>query len=179
MGRWLDALKKRENAPEANPQNPQNLSDRGFEGFETSCFTDLQKNSEAKENAKTAPERADKTDNNTETSILSVLSVPSEGENENFSDDQRWAEESLKAKARIIPFPGREWSPDIEVKPDDPERYAEALRAHGPMSYGTAMRVLGWGGTRAGQAEDALRKQGRIAFDKFGRAVLKTENKTP
>lgn len=34
------------------------------------------------------------------------------------------------------------------------------------------MRILGWGGTRAGRAEDELQKQGHIAFDKRGFAVL-------
>lgn len=33
MGRWLDALKKRADAPESNPQNPQNPVARGFAGF--------------------------------------------------------------------------------------------------------------------------------------------------
>jgi len=35
MGRWLDALKKHENAPDANLQNPQNYADRGFEYLPT------------------------------------------------------------------------------------------------------------------------------------------------
>lgn len=61
---------------------------------------------------------------------------------------------------------------DTRLTVDDPETYFEALRIHGPMSYGMAMRVLGWGATRAGQAEDSLRFAGRIAFNKQGRAVL-------
>ncbi|PYE88774.1 hypothetical protein [Phyllobacterium leguminum] len=139
---------------------------------------------EALKDAKTYPRQTDKTDKNTETPFLSVLSVPSGAENENFSADREASDKSEKPNAplergRVIPFPGAEWSPDTTPKPDDPERYADALLAYGPMSYGMAMRILGWGGTRAGQAEDALRKQGRIAFDKFGRAVLKTEDKTP
>ncbi len=36
------------------------------------------------------------------------------------------------------------------------------------MSYGMAMRVLQWGGTRAGQAEEALLKQDRIKFNECG-----------
>ena len=71
-------------------------------------------------------------------------------------------------RRRIIPFHGREWTPDGKIRPDDPERYLEALRLHGPMSYGMAMRVLQWGGTRAGQAEDALLEQGRIKFNERG-----------
>ncbi len=57
------------------------------------------------------------------------------------------------------------------VQPSDPETYIEALRVHGPMTYGMAMRVLGWGGTRAGQAETALRAAGRITLSNHGRAV--------
>jgi hypothetical protein len=61
---------------------------------------------------------------------------------------------------------------DPVSRPSDPETYAEALRVHGPMSYGMAVRVLGWGGTRAGQAEMVLRAAGRIAFSGHGRAFL-------
>lgn len=65
---------------------------------------------------------------------------------------------------------------DLKLDPrprlDDTEVYARALILHGPMTYGMAMRVLGWGGTRAGQAEAALRQAGRIAFNNLGRAVL-------
>lgn len=48
MGRWLDALKKRENGLEANLQNPQNSFNLGFEGFESFNSTELQKNSNPK-----------------------------------------------------------------------------------------------------------------------------------
>lgn len=61
---------------------------------------------------------------------------------------------------------------DPVARPDDADRYAEALRLHGPASYGMMMRILGWGGTRAGQAETALREAGRIAFNGNGRACL-------
>lgn len=61
---------------------------------------------------------------------------------------------------------------DPVARPDDAETYADAMRAHGPMTYGMAMRRLGWGGTRAGQAEAALKQAGRIAFNDNGRAYL-------
>jgi len=61
---------------------------------------------------------------------------------------------------------------DPVAHPGDPETYVEALRVHGPMSYGMAMRVLGWGGSRAGQAETALRASGCITLNNHGRAVL-------
>lgn len=186
MGRWLDALKKRENGPETNPQNLQNSSQTGFEGFESFNSTDLQKNSDPKKIMETAPYGTDKTDNTSQMVVSSVLSVPPVGENENFSGDQRRALEGEKGKEplffshptqeserrRVIPFPGRDWKPDTKIRPDDPERYADALRVHGPASYGMMMRILGWGGTRAGRAEDELQKKGRIAFDKRGFAVL-------
>ena len=61
---------------------------------------------------------------------------------------------------------------DPVARTDDADQYAEALRLHGPMTYGMAMRVLGWGGTRAGQAEAALKAAGRITFNNLGRALL-------
>ncbi|KAB2734780.1 hypothetical protein F9K81_17790 [Brucella anthropi] len=85
---------------------------------------------------------------------------------------------SVLISAAVIPFRRQpeqlsDWKPDTKPTPEDAELYAEALRLHGPMSYGMAMRVLGWGGTRAGQAEDALLQAGRISFNNLGRAVLK------
>lgn len=61
---------------------------------------------------------------------------------------------------------------DPVARPDDADRYADAIRLHGPMTYGMAMRVLRWGGTRAGQAEAVLLAAGRIAFNAQGRAAL-------
>lgn len=190
MGRWLDALKKLENGPETNLQNPQNSINRGFEGFESFNSTDLQKNSDPKKNIENAsdvnPQKYQKSDlanfDTFETASFTDLQKNSGG----CSGDQRPTLESEKRdeplffshptqesrRRRIIPFPGREWKPDTKIRPDDPERYADALRIHGPASYGMMMRILGWGGTRAGQAEDELQKQGRIAFDKRGFAVL-------
>lgn len=72
--------------------------------------------------------------------------------------------------ARPAPSPAREL---IEALRSDMDLYADALRVHGPMSYGQAMDALGWGATRAGQAETDLRKAGRIEFNRLGRAVLK------
>ena len=47
------------------------------------------------------------------------------------------------------------------------------LRGRGPMSYGAAATALGWGATRAWQAEAALLAAGRIEHDRFGRAALR------
>lgn len=60
----------------------------------------------------------------------------------------------------------------MDLLEGDLDAYAAALRSHGPMSYGQAMDVLGWGATRAGKAEQALRHAGRITFNRLGRAVL-------
>lgn len=63
-------------------------------------------------------------------------------------------------------------TPDTKATPEDAELYAKILLLYGPVSYGMAMRILGWGATRAGQAEQELLKAGRITFDRLGRAVL-------
>ncbi|MBZ9859720.1 hypothetical protein [Mesorhizobium sp. CA12] len=62
--------------------------------------------------------------------------------------------------------------PAAHLPHSDPDLYANALRRYGPMSYGMAMQRMGWGGTRAGEAESALRQAGRISFNEQGRAVL-------
>lgn len=46
------------------------------------------------------------------------------------------------------------------------------LRERGPMTYGMATSALGWGATRAWQAEAALRASGHLIFDRQGRAAL-------
>lgn len=66
----------------------------------------------------------------------------------------------------------RDQTPDTVAMSDDAETYAEALRLHGPTSYGAIARILGWGATRAGQAEEAVRKAGRIAYDRTGMGRL-------
>lgn len=113
-----------------------------------------------------------------EIGVLSVKSVLSGGGIAN-SQPVKTAPQSVQTPTQRQQSPSemqmllhREWTPDTKAKPDDSETYAEALRLHGAMSYGMAMRVLSWGGTRAGQAEDVLRLAGRIAFNERGRAVL-------
>ena len=54
----------------------------------------------------------------------------------------------------------------------DPARLAGLLAEHGPMTQGAAGAALGWGGTRAWQAEDALLRRRLIAYDRIGRAAL-------
>lgn len=55
---------------------------------------------------------------------------------------------------------------------EDAEAYVRALREIGPCGYGAIARHLGWGATRAGQAETVLRLAGRIVYDRTGRGRL-------
>ena len=54
----------------------------------------------------------------------------------------------------------------------DAELYADALKRHSPGSYGSIGIVLGWGRTRAANAETVLREAGRIRYDQTGRGVF-------
>lgn len=54
----------------------------------------------------------------------------------------------------------------------DPSALFALLRDRGPLSYGAAASVLGWGATRAWRAEAALKAAGRIEHDRFGRAAI-------
>ena len=57
----------------------------------------------------------------------------------------------------------------------DAEAYALALQDIAPCGYGAVARHLGWGATRAGQAETILRLAGRIVYDRTGRGLLVEE----
>ena len=74
------------------------------------------------------------------------------------------------------PLPYLETLYDGKAKPDDDEPISKLfifmMPCYRNVSYGMAMRVLGWRGTRAAKAEDRLRKSGRIAYGKHGRAVV-------
>ena len=54
----------------------------------------------------------------------------------------------------------------------DAATLAQALRLHGPMTQGAAALALGWGATRAWQAEAQLRAAGVVRLDHWGRAVI-------
>lgn len=54
----------------------------------------------------------------------------------------------------------------------DPERYLAHLREIGPTTYGAAASALGWGATRAWQAEARLGAGGKIRIGTDGRAYL-------
>lgn len=53
----------------------------------------------------------------------------------------------------------------------DARDYHRHLVAHGPATVGAAGRALGWGATRAWQAEARLRAAGLVGMDPLGRAV--------
>jgi hypothetical protein len=46
------------------------------------------------------------------------------------------------------------------------------LRLNGPCSYGAAAVAMGWGATRAWQAEARLRAAGMVRLDRLGRATV-------
>lgn len=53
----------------------------------------------------------------------------------------------------------------------DRDTYLAALTLHGPMTYGAAAVALGWGATRAWQAEARLVAEGLAALSREGRAA--------
>ena len=161
MGRWLSELKKLENAPEATPQNSQNPLEDDPEGEKT------------QESALDGTPKTPKTPvrHREDAAEPKPYSGSEEGSALNVPEVSQRTTHSAPAPidaGNVIRGP---W----ERQPGDMDAYAAALRMHGPMSYGMAMGVLGWGGTRAGQAEQDLLAAGRIRFNAAGRAVLVEE----
>lgn len=70
--------------------------------------------------------------------------------------------------------------PRVKTEPMPPARadgldpdagaYLDRLRLHGPATYGTMASAMGWGATRAWQAEATLRAAGLVEY-REGRAV--------
>ena len=52
----------------------------------------------------------------------------------------------------------------------DASAYLAHLRLHGPATYGAMARELGWGATRAWQAEARLRAAGLVTMGPLGKA---------
>lgn len=169
MGRWLAALEKRENAPEAHLQNPQKYPEPIFEGFEGSRSGDI-----ANFFGDARPVLR----------VLRVLRVPLSGENENFSADPAAFEE----RAAFLEYDCGLQREDAKrqaaaetgyaLPKSDAEVYADALRLIEPCGYGPVAIFLGWGAARAANAEDVLRKAGRIVYDATGRGKLSTPRET-
>ena len=59
----------------------------------------------------------------------------------------------------------------LEIAPSasDPGTYLAHLHASGPTTYGAAATALGWGGSRAWQAEARLRAAGLVLYDMHGK----------
>lgn len=66
----------------------------------------------------------------------------------------------------------REEAERLAAETPDPARLAGLLAEHGPMTQGAAGAALGWGGTRAWQAESALWQRRLIEYDRIGRAAI-------
>jgi hypothetical protein len=66
--------------------------------------------------------------------------------------------------------------PQPPAPQDDAATLAEALHHLGPMTQGVAASALGWGATRAWQAEARLRAAGAVRMDAWGRAVVEDAN---
>lgn len=191
MGKWLSALKKIKNGENPTPQNPQNYQKEGFDGFEGSeyeqkqkknnggylyddggdCLHDDEQRDQIEERAAIlehdggySRDEADRIAMGND--LLSNVMVTDYKTNAPMLKNV----EANKRPKQPQPYP--EIIYDGKAKPDDDETYFAALQLHGAMSYGMAMRVLGWGGTRAANAEDRLRETGRIAYNKQGRAVV-------
>ncbi len=186
MGKWLSVLKNIKNKELPNTQNPQNSKKCIFDDFEGSEYEQKQEKNNAShlcddDQTHQIEERAavleydggylrDEAERiagiKTSTPMLTNVNIF----NDAMSVTRLKNVETFNRPKQ--PQPYLETHYDGIAKPDDDETYLKALQLHGAMSYGMAMRVLGWGGTRAAKAEDRLRKSGRIAYGKHGRAVV-------
>lgn len=54
----------------------------------------------------------------------------------------------------------------------DPDTLLATIRERGPLTYGRAAQLLGWGATRAWLADRDLIASGRAKYDKFGRMEM-------
>lgn len=76
---------------------------------------------------------------------------------------------AIVARAPVeIPESEKTRSPTTRPANGDPEIYLSHLRENGPKPYGSVATALGWGATRAWQAEARLRKAERLVLDERG-----------
>jgi hypothetical protein len=87
--------------------------------------------------------------------------------------------EIAAAKPEVIDFLTRKPrpAPPAAIEMPDPETYLAFLRSNGPATYGAMATSLGWGATRAWQAEARLRAMGCAVIDKSGKAVAVAERR--
>ena len=57
----------------------------------------------------------------------------------------------------------------------DAGEYLDFLHLHGPATYGAGAVALGWGATRAWQAEAQLRAARLVRYDSLGKAVIEPD----
>ena len=57
----------------------------------------------------------------------------------------------------------------------DAGKYLDFLHLHGPATYGAGAVALGWGATRAWQAEAQLIAAGLVRYDSLGKAVIEPD----
>jgi hypothetical protein len=62
-------------------------------------------------------------------------------------------------------------APPLDGPDADAGAYLDFLRLRGPATCGAAAAALGWGATRAWQAEARLRAAGLVAMGALGQAV--------
>ena len=79
------------------------------------------------------------------------------------------------------PRPKSQPAPPARADGLDPDAgaYLDRLRLHGPATYGAMASTLGWGATRAWQAEAKLRALGLVRMGAHGRAVPKPVKGNP
>jgi len=99
-----------------------------------------------------------------ENRVLSVLSVLSEGERADPAPPVATVATPPRSKSETVP-PARADGLD-----PDAGAYLDRLHLHGPATYGAMASTLGWGATRAWQAEAKLRAAGLVQY-REGRAV--------
>lgn len=80
------------------------------------------------------------------------------------------AETNTRAGAREELPVYKKADPHAPSLPSDPDTYLAALTLRGPTTYGAAAVGLGWGATRAWQAEAGLVAEGRATMARDGRA---------
>ncbi len=77
--------------------------------------------------------------------------------------------------AEIAGHPAQKPKPALVKRTDglspDAGKYLDFLHLHGPATYGASATALGWGVTRAWQAEAWLRAAGLVRYDGLGKAV--------
>ena len=79
----------------------------------------------------------------------------------------------LVASVATPPRPNSQPAPPARADGLEPDAgaYLDRLQSHGPATYGAMASDMGWGATRAWQAEAKLRALGLVQMGEFGRAV--------